>query len=98
MISADMIDSSLGASAEGHPTISGFKRGATEGSSKSMLEEMESKARKVANEQLETEEMQQFKKDVERDPSILDKEGRDHSVYMKNLDGVSTEHAYNTEA
>ena len=93
-----MIDSSLGASAEGHPTISGFKRGATEGSSKSVLAEMESKARKIENEQLETEEMQQFKMAVEKDPSLLDKEGRDHSVYRKNLEGVSTESEFNTEA
>lgn len=92
-----MIDSSLSSTTEGHPTIGGFKRGATEGS-KSTIAELESKAVKVANEHMETKEEQDFKKAVEKDPSLLEKAGRDPSVYMKNLDGVSTEKEFNTEA
>ena len=39
-----MLDATLGAAAgESHPTISGFKRGAVEGGSKSVIEELESK-------------------------------------------------------
>lgn len=91
-----MIDSSLNSTSEGHPTIGGFKRGATEGS-KSTLNEMESKAAKIANAHLETKEMTDFKRAVEEDPSLLDKAGRDPSVYMKNLDGVTTEKEFNSE-
>ena len=45
----------------------------------------------------ETKEMQDFKKAVEKDPSVLEKAGNDPSIYYKNLEGVSTEKEYNTE-
>ena len=94
----DMTDSSLQGD---HPTISGYKRGGVEGTSKSTLEEMESKAAKLSNsrvmEEEETEEMNRFKKAVEKDPSLLEKVGRDPSVYMKNMEGVSTESEFNQE-
>ena len=97
VISADMIDSSLNTATDGHPTISGFKRGASEGGSKSTIEELESKAAKIVDSHLETKEMQDFKKAVEKDPSVLEKAGNDPSIYYKNLECVSTEKEYNTE-
>ena len=59
------MDATLGKGGEEHPTISGFKRGAVEGGSKSVIEELESKAVKVAGEEVETKEMADFKKAVE---------------------------------
>ena len=93
MISADMVDVALGVE-EGHPTIGGFKRGAVEGG-RSKLQEMEEKAQKVLETETETKEMMMLKKQVERDPEELDKQGRDPSVYSKNLEGVSTEESFN---
>ena len=79
-----MIDSSLNTATDGHPTISGFKRGASEGGSKSTIEELESKAAKIVDSHLETKEMQEFKKAVEKDPSVLEKAGNNPSIYYKN--------------
>ena len=93
MISADMVDVALGVE-EGHPTIGGFKRGAVEGG-RSALQEMEEKAQKVLETPAETKEMMMLKSQVARDPEELDKQGRDPSVYSKNLEGVSTEEPFN---
>ena len=41
--------------------------------------------------------MADLKKVVEKDPSLLEKEGRDNSVYIKNLEGVSTESTFNKD-
>lgn len=92
-----MVDVALGME-EGHPTISGFKRGAVEGGQKkTVVEEMESKAQKVMEKELQSKDMEDLKKAVEKDPSVLEKEGRDTSVYIKNLEGVSTEATFNKE-
>ena len=88
-----MVDATLGKGGEEHPTISGFKRGAVEGGSKSVIEELESKAARVAG-----EEMADFKKAVEKDPSLLDKAGQNTTAFIKNLEGVSSEKEFNTEA
>lgn len=92
-----MVDVTLGME-DGHPTISGFKRGAVEGGQKkTVVEEMESKAQKVMEQELQSKEMADLKKAVEKDPSLLEKEGRDNSVYIKNLEGVSTESTFNKD-
>ena len=97
VISADMVDVTLGME-DGHPTISGFKRGVVEGGQKkTVVEEMESKAQKVMEQELQSKEMADLKKVVEKDPSLLEKEGRDNSVYIKNLEGVSTESTFNKD-
>ena len=97
MISADMVDVALGME-DGHPTISGFKRGAVEGGQKkTVVEEMENKAQKVMEQEMISKEMTDLEKAVEKDPSVLEKEGRDNSVYIKNVEGVSTESAFNKD-
>ena len=96
VVATDLVDSMT--SSEGHATISGFKRGATEGGSKNTLQELESKAARLADEHHETKEMADFKEAVEKNPSLLDKVGQDPSVYLKNLEGETTEQAFNKEA
>lgn len=84
---------------EGHATISGFKRGGVEGGQKSAIGEMESKVQRVMEKTggLEDKEMAELKRAVERDPSVLEKEGKDPSVFIKNLNGVSSESVFNKE-
>ena len=85
---------------EGHSTISGFKRGSVEGGQSTTIAEMESKAQRVMEKtgELENKEMADLKRAVERDPSVLEREGKDPSVFIKNLNGESSESAFNTEA
>ena len=85
---------------EGHSTISGFKRGSVEGGQNTTIAEMESKAQRVMEKtgELENKEMADLKRTVERDPSVLEREGKDPSVFIKNLNGESSESAFNTEA
>ena len=85
---------------EGHSTISGFKRGSVEGGQGTTLAEMESKAQRVMEKtgELENKEMADLKRAVERDPSVLEREGKDPSVFIKNLNGESSESVFNTEA
>ena len=47
---------------------------------------------------METKEMADFKKAVEKDPSLLDKAGQNTTAFIKNLEGVSSEKEFNTEA
>lgn len=95
VISQDLVDATAAAE-EAHPTIAGFKRASTEGG-KSAIASLEEKAKKVAETEAETKEMNDFKKEVEKDPSVLEKVGRDPMVYVKDLEGVSSEKVFNEE-
>ena len=95
IISQDLVDATAAAE-EAHPTIAGFKRASTEGG-KNAIAGLEEKARKVARAEMETKEMSDFKKEVEKDPSVLEKVGRDPMVVVKNLEGVTSEKVFNEE-
>lgn len=95
VISQDLVDATAAAE-EAHPTIAGFKRASTEGG-KNSIASLEEKAKKVANTEMETKEMNDFKKEVEKDPSLLEKVGRDPMVYVKDLEGVTSEKVFNEE-
>lgn len=61
------------------------------------MEMLESKATKIAGETLESVEMEKLKKEVRKNPEVLEKMGRDPSEFIKNLEGVSVEKPFNTE-